>query len=259
MADSSKLGAECRKNPKVQKPEETDQKKHQSTFHGVKDRQTDKENVKELDKEKLLIVIPENEMTNSSNADRQTDKENVKELDEKEPLIEVPENEMTNSSNAESQIDEAIFDQWKQEDSCFISTKACEEVEKNIESSNLVIVAGHSGSGKSAIMQHIALKYREQGWAIKRVKQVKDIVAEYSSSRFKKDKTICVFNDPLGKESFDEILNNSWQTYEEELKLYLRTAKLLMSCRSHIISDARLTRYLNNQSLIVNIDENKYK
>ncbi|XP_034301452.2 ankyrin repeat domain-containing protein 50-like [Magallana gigas] len=70
---------------------------------------------------------------------------------------------------------------------------------------------------------------------------------------------MCVFNDPLGKESFDEILNNSWQTYEEELKLYLKTAKLVMSSRNHIIFDTRVTHNLVNQSHIVNIDDDKYK
>ncbi|XP_065938642.1 uncharacterized protein [Magallana gigas] len=159
----------------------------------------------------------------------------------------------------ESQIEKDIFDQWQQEDSCFISTKAFEEIEKIVKSKNMVIVAGHSGSGKSAIIQRIGLKYRKQDWTVRRVKKVEDILDEYSSSQFKKDKTICVFNDPLGKESFDEILNNSLQTCEEELKLYLRTAKLVMSCRNHIISDIRLTRFLVNQSHIINIDDKKRK
>uniref|UniRef100_A0A8W8IKX2 Novel STAND NTPase 3 domain-containing protein n=1 Tax=Magallana gigas TaxID=29159 RepID=A0A8W8IKX2_MAGGI len=134
-------------------------------------------------------------------------------------------------------MEKSIFDQWEQDESCFISTNACEEVEKIIKSRNLVIVGGHSGSGKSAIIQHIALKYRKQGWTVRRVTEVKEIVNEYSSSRFQKNKTICVFNDPLGKESFDEILNNSWQRYEEEITTYLKTAKLFMSCRNYIISE----------------------
>uniref|UniRef100_A0A8W8LMT3 DZIP3-like HEPN domain-containing protein n=1 Tax=Magallana gigas TaxID=29159 RepID=A0A8W8LMT3_MAGGI len=163
------------------------------------------------------------------------------------------------SSTKESQIEKDMFDQWQQEDSCFISTKAFEKVEKIIKSNNLVVVAGHSGSGKSAIIQHIALKYREQGWTVRRVKKVEDILDEYSSSRFQKDKTICVFNDPFGKGSFDELLNRSWQKCEEELELYLRTAKLVMSCRNHIIYDNRLARYLVNQSHIINIDNSKHK
>ncbi|XP_065924563.1 uncharacterized protein [Magallana gigas] len=75
------------------------------------------------------------------------------------------------STTQESRIEKAIFDQWKQDEVCFILTKACEEVEKLFKSRSLVIVAGHSGSGKSAIIQHIALKYREQGWTVKRVKK----------------------------------------------------------------------------------------
>eukprot|EP00105_Crassostrea_gigas_P046281 XP_019930429.1 PREDICTED: uncharacterized protein LOC105347195 [Crassostrea gigas] len=162
-------------------------------------------------------------------------------------------------SYEESAIEKAIFNQWKQDDVFLITTRACKEVEKNIKSRNLVIVTGHSGSGKSAIIHHIALKYREQDWAVKRVKKVEDIVDIHSSSRFQKYKTICVFNDPFGKESFDELLNNPWQTYEEELKLYLKTAKLIMSCRNHIISDTRLTRFYVYQTHIVDIDDNKNK
>eukprot|EP00105_Crassostrea_gigas_P038197 XP_019922345.1 PREDICTED: ankyrin-1-like [Crassostrea gigas] len=136
---------------------------------------------------------------------------------------------------------------------------ACEKVERNIKSRNLVIVYGHSGSGKSAIIQHIALKYREHGWTVRRVKGVEDIVNIFYSGRFQKDKTICVFNDPLGKECFDEIYNDSWQRYEEDLKLFLKTAKILMSCRNHILSDSRVARYLVNQSAIVDIDNEIYK
>nr|XP_034328415.1 uncharacterized protein LOC117689960 [Crassostrea gigas] len=161
--------------------------------------------------------------------------------------------------NKEYSIEEVIFDQWEQEDINFISTKACKEVEKIIKSRNLVIVAGHSGSGKSAIIQHIALQYRKQDWTVKPVKKVEDIVDVYNSRGFKKNKTIFVFNNPLGKESFDEIYNDSWQRYEEDLTLFLKTAKILMSCRNQIISDSRVARYLFNRTAIVDIDNVKYK
>ncbi|XP_065941925.1 uncharacterized protein [Magallana gigas] len=162
-------------------------------------------------------------------------------------------------SNGEPQIEKAIFGQWEQEDDFFIPTKAFKEVEKHIKSSNLVIVTGHSGSGKSAIIQHIALKHKKQGWTVRRIQKIDDIRKEYSSGQFQKDKTIFILNDPFGNESFDEILNNSWKTCEEELKLYIQTAKLMMSCRTHIINDGRLAHYLVNQSHIINIDDDKYK
>ncbi|XP_052704012.1 uncharacterized protein LOC128180166 [Crassostrea angulata] len=181
------------------------------------------------------------------------------ELEELNVLIADTEDVKNDISTEQSTIEKAIFSQWKQDDFFFISTKACKDVEKNIKNRNLVIVTGHSGSGKSAIIHHIALKYRVQGWVVKRLKKVEDIVDIYSSSRFQKYKTICVFNDPFGKESFDELLNKPWQTYEEELKLYLKTAKLIMSCRNHIISETRLTRFNVYQSHIVDIDDNKNK
>lgn len=167
-------------------------------------------------------------------------------------------NQTTFFQIVEPQIEKDIFGQWEQEDSFFIPSKACKEVEKHIKSSNLVIVTGHSGSGKSAIIQHIALKHKKQGWTVRRIQNLDDIRKKYSS-QFQKDKAIFVLNDPFGKESFDEILNSSWKTCEEELKLYIKTAKFMMSCRSHIIADGRLARYLVNQSHIVNIDDDKYK
>uniref|UniRef100_A0A8W8J8K4 C1q domain-containing protein n=1 Tax=Magallana gigas TaxID=29159 RepID=A0A8W8J8K4_MAGGI len=72
----------------------------------------------------------------------------------------------------ESRSEKAVFDQWEEDDSYFVSTKACEEVENRIKSKNLVVVAGHSGSGKSAIIQHIALKYKKQGWTVERVTRI---------------------------------------------------------------------------------------
>uniref|UniRef100_A0A8W8IKB6 Novel STAND NTPase 3 domain-containing protein n=1 Tax=Magallana gigas TaxID=29159 RepID=A0A8W8IKB6_MAGGI len=93
---------------------------------------------------------------------------------------------MTQVLAKESRIEKAIFDQWKQDEVCFILTKACEEVEKLFKSRSLVIVAGHSGSGKSAIIQHIALKYREQGWTVKREKQ--EILNKYTSDMNLSDK-----------------------------------------------------------------------
>lgn len=46
---------------------------------------------------------------------------------------------------------------------------------------------------------------------------------------------------------------------EVDIKLYLRKAKLLMSCRNNILSDTRIVHYLVNQSNIVDIDIEKNK
>lgn len=83
---------------------------------------------------------------------------------------------------SESPLDKAIFDQWQQNDIFFIQTKACEEVERKIKIQSPVLVTGHSGSGKSAIIQHIALKYRKRGWSVKPIKGVEDIVNAFQSN-----------------------------------------------------------------------------
>lgn len=91
-----------------------------------------------------------------------------------------------------------------------------------------MIVTGKSGCGKSAIIQHIALKYRKKGWTVKPVKDIEGIVyAPFKETQFKKILFVC--NDPLGKESLDDILYNKWERYEEALTYFLKRAKLLMS------------------------------
>lgn len=49
-----------------------------------------------------------------------------------------------------------------------------------------MIVAGHSGYGKSTIIKHIALEYRRQGWVVKLVTEVTEI--------------ICIFVKPIFRE-----------------------------------------------------------
>lgn len=124
------------------------------------------------------------------------------------------------------------------------------------ENQNIVIVAGHSGYGKSAIIQHIALQYREQGWTVKPVYKVEEIVYALSEEEMLKSKFLFVFNDPIGKESFDEMLYQSWMMHEQKLPYYLKsdTCKLLISCRKTVLSDKRVKGCLNDTSCILDIN-----
>lgn len=125
-----------------------------------------------------------------------------------------------------------------------------------------MIVTGNSGAGKSAIIQHSALKYRSQGWMVKLVNEVKEIPSLYSSAI--QNKSIFVLNDPIGKQYFDEIAYNSWESHEETLKICLKNVKVLLSCRKYILCDERVTCLLmdkensvdiNNVNLRLNNDE----
>lgn len=72
-------------------------------------------------------------------------------------------------------------------------------------------------------------------------------------------KTLFVINDPIGKESIDEIPFNFWQKHEETLKSCIEKVKLLMSCRKYILSDGRVKGLLTKKSNIVDIDSDQLK
>ena len=122
---------------------------------------------------------------------------------------------------------------------------------------NLVIVTGHSGSGKSAIIQHIALKYREHGWIVKPVYSFKEIHDIYKSEDFQKGPHIFVFNDPIGKESYDEMSYNEWVRYKEVVDRLIKKAKLILSCRRSIFFDERAKGFFEQRLGKCGINEQK--
>lgn len=86
--------------------------------------------------------------------------------------------------------------QWQEDNEQFVETKASKEVERLINCQNIAVVTGHSGSGKSAIVHHIALKYRNQGWKVKPVYTVMEIIQTINSFTSVLDKkALFVLND----------------------------------------------------------------
>lgn len=152
-----------------------------------------------------------------------------------------------NDSNTEIPHDRNIIEQWKQENDFFISTKASKAVEKTTTRINVVIVTGHSGSGKSTIIQNIALKYMDQGWTLKPITEVAEIRNAYDIHKKPCRNIIFVFNDPFGKESFDEILYGLWKKHEEWLKTCFKNSKLLLSCRKYILNDDKIKGFFKGK------------
>ncbi|XP_062617153.1 uncharacterized protein LOC134278868 [Saccostrea cucullata] len=157
------------------------------------------------------------------------------------------------SENKENTLVKDILQNWQEEDTAFIPTRASEVVEEKLKSQNLIALVGNSGSGKSAIIQHIALKYEERGWnviPVNKVEEIKTICSNgVSETRF-----LFVFNDPLGKESLDEISYHSWKSFEEMLEMCLKRNKLLISCRRCVFYDKRVKDILVDESTAVEID-----
>ncbi|XP_065929084.1 uncharacterized protein [Magallana gigas] len=170
--------------------------------------------------------------------------------------INIDQENTANGSAQETTLVRCIFEQWQQDNNMFISTKACKKVEQLINNQNLVIVAGHSGSGKSAIIQHIALKYRSQGWIVRPIYEVSELIKDSLSIS---NKTLFVLNDPIGKETVDDISHDAWRQNEEKIKGLLKKVKVLMSCRKYILSDARIAGVFANKSYIVDINNSLLK
>ncbi|XP_062580643.1 LOW QUALITY PROTEIN: ankyrin-1-like [Saccostrea cucullata] len=157
------------------------------------------------------------------------------------------------SEDKENTLVKEFLDNWQKDDIAFIPTRACEVVEEKFKSLNLITVVGNSGTGKSAIIQHIALKYKEQGWNVIPVEKVKEI-KKNCSTRVSENRILFVFNDPLGKESLDEILYHSWKSLEKTLEICLKKKKLLISCRRCVFYDKRVKGNLLDESTAVEID-----
>uniref|UniRef100_A0A8W8IED9 Novel STAND NTPase 3 domain-containing protein n=1 Tax=Magallana gigas TaxID=29159 RepID=A0A8W8IED9_MAGGI len=207
----------------------------------------------------LIEQVNEEQKKKKETLDVQREEEEEEEEEEESISIKKYQRDKTEPISKESPLDQAIFQQWEDDDSKFVSTRACKEVEKRIKSQNLVIVTGNSGSGKSAIIQHIALRYRDQGWTVKPVYNVKEITDTYSSGDVLQSKILFVFNDPIGNESFDEIAYNSWKEQDERLKACLRNNKMLLSSRKYILLDNRVKGILNDKSCSIDLSDDKHK
>ncbi|XP_078312028.1 uncharacterized protein LOC144618900 [Crassostrea virginica] len=166
---------------------------------------------------------------------------------------------LSHNDRDEPDYEKWIVGQWQEDDNFFVSTKAAQEVDSVVKTNNLIIVLGHSGSGKSAIIQHIALKYRKQGWVVKPMFSAEEIHHAFKAGHYMKDKTIFVFNDPIGKESLDEILLNEWERYKDTINLLIKPIKLLLSCRKSVFLDQRADEFFKEKRKIIDIDESDIK
>lgn len=154
-------------------------------------------------------------------------------------------------------MDYDILEQWQQENKQFVETKACREVEKLIRNQNIAIVKGHPGSGKASIIQHIAFKFKSQGWLIKPVKSVTEIINAYLLTADKE--TLFILKDPIGNELFDEIAYELWKKHETDLQNCLKKNKLLLSCRKCVIDNYGAKGIFKDKECVVDINDNKLK
>lgn len=109
-------------------------------------------------------------------------------------------------------------------------------------------------------MHHVALKCRNQGWKVKPVYTVIDLVQIIMISTCDlNDRMLFVLSNPIGKDSFDELQYTLWRKYEETLKESFKTVKVLMSCKKHIMNDSKVKGLLKDKSHIVDLSNDNFK
>ncbi|XP_062604984.1 uncharacterized protein LOC134266774 isoform X2 [Saccostrea cucullata] len=135
--------------------------------------------------------------------------------------------------NVRELIEEKL-ESWEEEDQVFVETKSSTAVEKFIKEHPCVVVVGHPGSGKSAIIHHIALKMRKEGFSVIPIHRPGEITTYHN----RKNPQVFVTDDPCGEYTVNEHVYE-WAKYSEDIKKCLNfkgrerqvKAKLLVSCR----------------------------
>ena len=149
---------------------------------------------------------------------------------------------------------------WEREDELFHPTRESEEVERMLKTGNIVIVVGSFEKGKSVIVQHIGLNYREDGWLVKPVDTLNEILEISEKKEFVPGLTLFVLNDPIGKWKIDQASYSYWSSHEKTLQRFLQdyNLKLLLSCRPTILEDAKV-KQLEHFHNVIKVDERSNK
>ncbi|XP_062605992.1 uncharacterized protein LOC134267803 [Saccostrea cucullata] len=146
--------------------------------------------------------------------------------------------------NVKELIEEKLLS-WEKEDQVFVEIKPSTAVETFIRENPCVVVVGHPGSGKSAIIHHIALKLGREGFSIIPINRPEDILTYHN----RRNPQVFVVDDPCGEYAVNDQANE-WAKHSEDIKKCLNfkqskdqvESKLLISCRLMISSTRAFRR-----------------
>ncbi|XP_063400264.1 uncharacterized protein LOC134684883 [Mytilus trossulus] len=148
-----------------------------------------------------------------------------------------------------------LINKWRIEDKPFFFTRAGKLVYDMLESENIVMIIGQSGSGKSATARHIALKWISNGYDVVSVESVEQILGY----RCKGTKQIFVIDDAVGKYSVNGSYVNQWERLDSKLTTLFDddNAKLICTLRKVVAIDSKFKASktcLSEKAYIVDLD-----
>ncbi|XP_076105867.1 uncharacterized protein LOC143074202 [Mytilus galloprovincialis] len=152
--------------------------------------------------------------------------------------------------NIRGQIKEELKT-WTEDDKMFIETNGAKSVLKCIKENGCVVVTGSSGTGKSSLMRHVALRMQEEGYVILPVTNPEKIIKWYNPSK----KILFVVDDFCGTYTINPMKLESWKNQMEKIKTLIekKPVKLIMSCRLQVFKDEKMKSLSFNQSCECNL------
>ncbi|XP_062607484.1 uncharacterized protein LOC134269304 [Saccostrea cucullata] len=119
---------------------------------------------------------------------------------------------------------------WRLEDTKFCETRASKEVLNLIRTEKCVSVVGNSGTGKSAILHHVALLLQNIGFHVVPIKMPHELLQYFDDSTCQ----LFIIEDPCGTKCIDIYLAKEWKRYDSDIQQCIsrnRKTRILVSCR----------------------------
>ncbi|CAC5406432.1 unnamed protein product [Mytilus coruscus] len=129
--------------------------------------------------------------------------------------------------------------QWKEDDKIFVSTEAEKQVMRHILTESCVTLIGNSGTGKSFLSRHVALKMMEQGYFIIPCDNPGDIRQWFKPGR----KTLFVFDDVCGRYTLNQQIVVDWKQRLDHITSLLddKSCKIMTTCRLDVSKDEQFS------------------
>ncbi|XP_062575733.1 uncharacterized protein LOC134237623 [Saccostrea cucullata] len=151
--------------------------------------------------------------------------------------------EIQTSSNIPENIQKQhkkTLDNWRKEDEKYVEPHFFQNLMQTISESDITILTGGPGCGKTATSRHIAIKYLDLDFTVIPVRCPGDIIS-YGDPELGQ---IFVLDNIFGAICFEEQLYNEFRRNFESIQNILdKKSKLLITCRKNVLIEANQLKY----------------
>ncbi|VDI37611.1 CDK inhibitor PHO81 [Mytilus galloprovincialis] len=152
---------------------------------------------------------------------------------------------------------ERRLEQWKEDDQQFVSTEAEKHVMQKVLTQSSITLVGNSGTGKSFLSKHIALKMIEDGYTVIPCSKPEDIEKWFKHGR----KTVFVFDDVCGRYTLNQQIYTEWKQRLDHTTSLLKDkcCKILSTCRLEVFKDEQFSNLSIFKMCSINLSSQELK